>query len=183
MKISEVISKVNMLYPHAYDADTELMVSWCNEVTAVIKNRITPEFKSCVQTYVGKLALPDGVSYGDVEKVYVNGVLLDRLDERTLGSSSLILGDRVKVVYKKKPVFASTDETSESYYENVDTACRFPHDMMYVDFLCSQIAFYQNDLADYNKFISSYNQRLAEFEKEAVGKLPKQPEDRFKNLW
>lgn len=183
MKISDVIKKVNSLYPHAYESDTELLVSWCNEVTALIKNRITPEFKSCVQTYTGKLALPDGVTYDDVEKVYVNGVLLDKFDERTNRRSPYNLGDSVKIVYKEKPVLASIDAESETYYENVDTACSFPHDVMYVDYLCGQIAFYQNDLSDYNKFISSYNQRLAEFEKEVVGMLPKQPENRFKNIW
>lgn len=177
MKISEVIEKAVSLYPSAYDKDSVQLVSWCNEVTETLSEFLVPKYVSFVQTFQEKIALPEGVSYEDVVKVYKNGEPLDRLDSRTFSRDTFSPGDKVTVVYREKPVLATAENTE------VDTICAAPHDNLYVDFLCAQIAFYQNDLADYNKFIGSYNQRLADYERVVTEKLPKQPENVFKNLW
>lgn len=177
MKICEVIEKVNALYPNAYEADTKQMTDWCNELTAILCEQLVPAYESFVQTYSGKIALPDGVAYEDVVKVYRNGEVLDKLDARTISGSSFKEGDKVIVVYRAKPTLAETGDA------DAETVCAFPHDLMYVDYLCAQIAFYQNDLSDYNKFILSYNQRLKDFERTVVEKLPKQPDKVFTNLW
>ena len=178
MKISEVLEKVKLLYPSAYDYEDAQLVSWCNEVTETISEFLMPKYVSFVQSFKEKLALPEGVSYEDVVKVYKNGAELDRLDARVYSREAFSPGDNVTIVYREKPARAEAGKESEA-----ETLCRAPHDNLYVDFLCAQIAFYQNDLADYNKFIGSYNQRLADLEKVIAEKAPKQPENVFKNLW
>ena len=116
-------------------------------------------------------------------KVYKNGELLDRLDTRTFSRDTFSPGDKVTVVYREKPELSEITETGGTTVISGETLIAAPHDNLYVDYLCAQIAFYQNDLADYNKFIGSYNQRLSDFEKVVVERLPKQPENVFKNLW
>lgn len=156
MKISEVLEKVDEWQPNVFSVEDKL--GWCYEVTRDIL-QMCPKFlsyKGTVTADGGVFALPEGVQFSDVSEVYVNGVRQERLDERTYLDQSFKQGDEVYVVYRCVPPRYELDENG-SVPEALETVCDAPFDSMYIDYVCAQAAFQQNDADEYNKFIASYN--------------------------
>ena len=159
MKIADVIDKADRWQPNVFDLKDKL--DWCYEVTRdlMLDN---PEFLSATKTVAsdgGIVPLPEGVLYSDVEEVYVNGGRVERLDERTMEDAQLKRGDQVYVVYRYfPPVYALSDDGEVP--EDLETVCGAPFDSMYIDYVCAQAAFQQNDAEEYNKFISAYNAKF-----------------------
>ena len=163
MKIQKVIACVDEWQPNLFPVEDKLR--WCYEVTGEILVDC-PEFQSYEKEISydgGVMSLPEGVQFSDVARVYRNGKQQVIRDERTLSDTVLKKGDVVNVVYRVIPEeYALVDDAVP---EELETICPAPWDAMYIDYVCAQIAFQQNDLEDYEKFISRYNVRFEAYKK------------------
>ena len=65
----------------------------------------------------------------------------------------------------------------------VETPMLPPHDSMYIDYLLGKIAFYQNDLEEYNKHMSEYNAKLEDYAKWYKQTAPLVEGVRFRRKW
>lgn len=159
MKIARVIEKVDEWQPNVFSLEDKLM--WCYEVTRDILND-NPKYGSVKKTVSlggGIVPLPEGVSFSDVVCVYLNGKKTEILDERTYQDAHLKKGDEVYVVYRVYPSVYALGEDG-SVPEDLETVCPPPFDSMYIDYVCAQIAFQQNDADEYNKFIAAFNTKF-----------------------
>lgn len=158
MKIAKVIEKADRWQPNVFSLEDKL--DWCYEVTRdiLVDN---PRYLSVTREIAvdgGVAPLPEGVSFSDVAEVYVNGKRQVRKDERTLEDMAFQKGDMVYIVYRVVPKAYAPE--GEQVPEDLETVCDAPFDSMYIDYVCAQIAFQQNDVDEYNKFISSYNSKF-----------------------
>lgn len=181
MKIADVIQIVDNLQVNIFETEDKLR--WCYEVTTDILSDC-PVYRSMTQKvpYDGcVVALPDGVQFSQVVKVCVNGKLCPLLDERTVEDTVLKKGDEVYVVYRAVPeVYELNDGVIPEEYE---TVCPAPWDAMYVDYVCAQMAYHQNDLSDYEKYIHTYNVRFESYKKWFLSNSPISDRKNFVNLY
>lgn len=182
MLIAEVLERVDALYPNTYT--NEEKVRWCYDVSCGIRDSIVKVYRVRTQTIEkdGDLVLmPDGINFSDIDSVYVNGLPVGKVDGRSLAGGPLPAGSEVRVVYKVMPEpYSIADGDIDP---DVRTEMEAPYDSLYVDYVCAQIAFYQNDMADYNKFISMYNEKLLEFAKHYQQTAPVVQGRGYYNLW
>ena len=160
MKIAKVIEKADKWQPNVFGLADKL--DWCYEVTRDLLND-NPEFGSVLRTVShdgAVVPLPEGVVFSDVSECFINGKRVERLDERTMQDADLKRGDSVYIVYRlhPSPYALEKDENSNLVVpEELETIVSAPFDAMYIHYVCAQIAFWQNDADEYNKFISAYN--------------------------
>ena len=181
MKIADVIEKVDNLQVNIFEPADKLR--WCYEVTTDILADC-PEFDSVTETvmYDGAIvSLPEGVDFSHVARVYVNGVPKVLRDERTLADTELRKGDVVNVVYRVVPKEYALD--GGVVPDTYETACPAPWDAMYIDYVCAQMAYHQNDLADYEKYIQTYNVRFESYKKWFGSNSPVSDRKNFVNLY
>lgn len=182
MKIADVIRKVDEWQPNVFTFEEKLR--WCYEVTADILADC-PVYRSVtieVSHDGATLPLPDGVSFSDIVRIYLNGKLQEIRDERTLPDAAPKKGDVVNVVYRDVPAEYSPDENG-TVPEELETVCPAPFDAMYIDYVAAQIAFQQNDLDDYDKFISRYNTRFESYKKYFGSNSPVSDRKNFVHLY
>lgn len=182
MKIADVIRKVDEWQPNVFTLDEKLR--WCYEVTADILADC-PVYRSLTVDILydgAAISLPDGVTFSHVARVYRNGKLQEIRDERTLEDASPKKGDVVNVVYRDVPAEYALDKDG-NVPENLETVCPAPFDAMYLDYVSAQVAFQQNDLDDYNKFISRYNNRFLGYKKYFGSNSPVSDRKGFVNLY
>ncbi len=182
MKITEVLERVDSLYPNPYTAEEK--VRWCYDVSCGIRDNILKLYNTREQVIKSEgeqILLPVGVKFWDVDSVFINGKKVKKVDARSFSGHGLKVGDVVRVVYKTLPdPFSVVDGV-------VDEACMTevdaPYDGLYVDYVCAQVAFYQDDLDDYNKFITMYNEKLHDFAVKYRQTAPIIDGRGYKNLW
>lgn len=182
MKITKVLEKVDKWQPNIFDTEDKLQ--WCYEVTMDILTEC-PKYRSYAVkvTYDGSvLMLPEGVSFSQIARVYKNGILQEIRDERTLEDAVFKKGDTVYIVYRQYPEAYAPREGDE-VPEELETVCGAPFDAMYIDYVCAQIAFQQNDLGDYDKFISSYNVRFEAYKRFYGSNSPVSDRKNFVHLY
>lgn len=182
MRIADVIEKVDNLQVNIFDVADKLR--WCYEVTADILSDC-PEYGSVTEKvlYDGAIvSLPDGVDFTDVARVYVNGVPRVLRDERTLHDTEFKKGDVVNVVYRVVPAEYVLGDSGE-VPEEILTVCPAPWDAMYIDYVCAQMAYHQNDLSDYEKYIQTYNVRFESYKKWHGSNSPVSDRKNFVNLY
>ena len=170
MQISEVLDRVDTLYPNAYTQEEKL--GWCYDVSCGIRRNVMPlyaEIEHIISKDNEQIPLPEGVAFMDIESVFINGKRTSKVDSRSFTGDGLKNGDEIKLVYKSIP----------SKYTEVPA----PYDSMYIDYVCAQIAFFQNALSDYQKFMMMYNEKLSEFAAEYRRTAPVVEGRGFKNLW
>lgn len=63
------------------------------------------------------------------------------------------------------------------------TVCEAPWDEMYIDYICAQVAFYQQDMDIYQHFISRYNERKEECRNRLKAYAPSPDNVVFRNWW
>lgn len=181
MKIAEVIERVDALYPNTYTSEEKL--GWCYDVSRGIRDNIKKIYAAREQVISKEneaILLPEGLEFSDVDSVSVNGRVVKKVDARSYDGARLKPGDRVRVVYKSLPEpYALVDGAVP---EEFVTEVSAPYDGLYADYVCAQIAFYQNDLSDYNKFITMYNEKLRDYAIQYIKTAPV-TERRFENLW
>ncbi len=182
MLITEVLQQVDSLYPNTYT--TEEKLRWCYDVSRGIRDNILKLYQMREQKIAvdgEQILLPEGVSFSDVDSVFVNGKKVQKVDARSFSGAGLSAGDLVKVIYKTLPEpFLLEDGTCDPKRR---TEVESPYDGLYVDYVCAQIAFYQNDLADYNKFITMYNEKLLDFAVRYRRTAPVVEGRGYQNLW
>lgn len=182
MKITEVLSMVDALYPNAYTVDEK--ARWCYEASAGIRRNVLKLYEE--MTYVltndnEKIPLPEGVTFMDIESVFVNGKRTAKVDSRSFMGNGLSKGDTVRVVYKIVPEpFVVTDGVVDA---DAVTEVPAPYDGLYIDYVCAQIAFNQNAMSDYQKFMAMYNEKLTEFAVEYQKTAPTVEGRGYTNLW
>ena len=174
MKIARVIEKVDEWQPNVFTLQDKL--DWCYEVTRDILAE-NPEYGSITKTAPGGplVVLPEGVSFADVAYVYVNGKKLLKTDERTYGDMVFERGDEVYIVYRTYPApyEAELSEDGEGHVpDDLETIVPPPYDSMYIDYVCAQIAFQQNDAAEYGKFIDSFQTKFYAYRNVAGANSP-----------
>lgn len=182
MLIADVIKKVDDLYPNPYTPEEKL--GWCYDVSRGIRDNIKKlyqEREQVIEAEGEQILLPAGVEFSDVDTVFVNGKRIRKVDARTYTGAGLKAGDVVRVVYKTFPdPYALIDGAVPEDYETEVSA---PYDGLYVDYVCGQIAFYQNDLSDYNKFITMYNEKLSDYAVRYTRTAPQVDGRGYQNLW
>ena len=182
MKIKDVLEKVDALYPNVFDDEQKL--SWCYEVTTdlLTDNPIYKSIDGVVVSDGDPILLPEGVVFSQVERVYINGVRQTIYDERVLQDAKLKKGDKFYVAWKCVPKEYELDENGE-VPDELEAVCPSPYDSMYIDYVCAQIAYWQNDLSDYNKFLSNYNSKKYSYCELRGAKDPLGDVKKFVNLF
>lgn len=159
MKISKVIEKVDEWQPNVFS--TEAKLDWCYECARAILNACpvygTHEVDVTADSMV--IPLPLGVSLFDIAELYVNRVRMPITNATDYNDYTFKKGDKVAIVYRKKPEVYQLDADG-SVPESLETVCEAPYESMYIDFVCAQIAFQQNDAAEYNKFMGMFNDKF-----------------------
>ena len=182
MKISEVLQQADSLYPNPYT--TEEKVRWCYDVSCGIRDNILKlygEREQVIQNGEEQILLPEGVRFWDVDSVFINGKKVKKVDARSFSGRGLKAGDVVRVVYKTLPdPFVVTDGVVD---ETCMTEVDAPYDGLYIDYVCAQIAFYQDDLSDHSKFITMYNEKLHDFAVKYRRTAPVIDGRGYQNLW
>lgn len=182
MTIAEVIEKVDSLYPNPYTLEEK--VGWCYDVSCGIRNNIMKLYRvreQVIEKEGETILMPEGITFSDIASVFINGKEVDKVDARSFSGAGLSPGDKVRVVYQFPPEPYGVAESV------VDPECATemgaPYDGLYVDYVCAQIAFYQDDLSDYNKFLTMYNEKLTEFAVSYQRTAPVVSGRGYRNLW
>lgn len=162
MKIAKVIEKVDEWQPNVFGTEDKLY--WCYECSCNILNEC-PEYRTDKETVAvdgGAVPLPIGVRVIDIARLYVNGKSIPITNATDYNDYAFRKGDEVIVVYRKYPdEYELTDDGSIS--DGLETVVDAPFESMYIDFVCAQIAFQQNDAEEYNKFIGAFNDKFAAY--------------------
>lgn len=179
MKISKVIEKVDEWQPNVFSDEDKLY--WCYECTCNILNEC-PEYRTCEIDVVNDamvIPLPVGVKLIDIAELYVNGARAPITNATDYNDYTFQKGDKVVIVYCKYP--ERYELVDELIPEDIDTVCSSPFEGMYVDYVCAQIAFQQNDAVEYNKFIGAFNDKLAAYKAFYGSNAPSSVAKRFDN--
>ena len=181
MKISKVIEKVDEWQPNVFSDEDKL--SWCYECTCNILNECpvygTHEVDVVTDSMV--IPLPLGVRLIDIAELYVNGVRMPITNATDYNDYVFRKGDKAVLVYRKYP---TEYELADGVVpEDIETVCGAPFESMYIDYVCSQIAFQQNDAVEYNKFIGAFNDKLAAYKAFYGSNTPASVAKRFENWY
>ena len=159
MKIADVINRVDEWLPNVFDDADKLY--WCYECTMHILNECPryDTYNKVVGCDGAVFMLPEGVGVCDIAELYVNGVKIPVTNDTDFDGYSFKKGDKVSVIYRKYP--DEYELSDGAVPEDIETAVGAPYESMYIDYVCAQIAFLQNDAAEYNKFIGAFNDKMA----------------------
>lgn len=161
MKISTVIQKVDEWQPNIFSDEDKLY--WCYECSRHILNEC-PEYSTHEIDVVSDgmiLPLPLGVRLCDVAELYVNGVRMPITNATDYNDYTFKKGDKAVLVYRRYP--EEYELSGGAVPEDIQTVCSSPFESMYIDYVCAQIAYQQNDAAEFNKFIGAFNDKLAAY--------------------
>lgn len=104
LKISEVIERVDALYPNEYTEDEKLY--WAYEVSAMIAESVKESYGKvkAEKEENGMFVIPPYIDFDDIEKVIADGCEIAKTDE--MGENEFLLdtfgADEVYIVYKKR---------------------------------------------------------------------------------
>ncbi len=137
MELLQVIQTADLLCPNPYTIEEKLR--WCDEVSAGIRRDIKKIYDTIETTVAepGALALPDDISFEDIEIAYINGKPMEKLDFRSFAAGNVPMGVsfpvRIKVVFltRAMPVrqinLKGTFDLSENFIK-MDFAEFYPGD-------------------------------------------------------
>ncbi len=179
MKISKVIQKVDEWQPNVFDIEDKL--DWCYECTCNILNEC-PVYGT-KKVVIGKdgmiIPLPVGVKLCDVAELYVNGTRIPITNATDYNDYAFEKGDRVVMVYRRYP--NRYEIVDGDVPDKIETVCDAPFESMYIDFVCAQMAFQQNDAVEFNKFIGAFNDKLSAYKAFYGSNAPASVVSCFKN--
>ena len=243
MQLEEVIGRVDALYPNPYPREQKLR--WCRDVSEGLRQTVGRLYAEADYVWDGALTLPPGVSFSDVEAVFVDGTRVEKVDERTFRDGSIRDGAPVRIVYLLHPddcilqlsgtittvdgdagavtlpdgadagaLLLQPDEAATLAYggavydvtiagvaeadgavtvtvagsglpaaTDADAVLQSDCHTLYIDYVCAQIAFYQNDLYDYNKFVTAYNEKRKGYANAYKRTNPLAQHKSFRNVW
>lgn len=100
MTIKELLELVDSIAPNSCSKQQKLY--WYNQCESIIKNKAKPNF-IYIETFMtgGVVKLPDGYSSDDIEAVYINGRLADKLDFRSGFVKKILPAQNIGVVLKE----------------------------------------------------------------------------------
>lgn len=82
MTINSLIELIDSIAPNSCSGEQKLY--WYNQCESIIKSKAKPSFRYLETDIVGGVVkLPDGYDSEDIEAVYLNGRLMDKLDFRS----------------------------------------------------------------------------------------------------
>lgn len=180
MKISKVIEKVDEWQPNVFSDEDKLY--WCYECTCNILNEcpVYGTYEVSVGSDQMVIPLPVGVKLIDIAELYVNGARMPITNATDYNDYTFRKGDKVAMVYRKYP--EQYELTADGAVpEDIETVCGAPFEGMYIDYVCAQIAFQQNDAVEYNKFIGTFNDRLSSYKAFYGSNAPANVSRRFEN--
>ncbi len=139
MELLQVIKTVDQLCPNPYTQEEKLR--WCDEVSAGIRRQIKKIYNTVETTVTspGELILPDDIAFEDIETVYLNGKVIDKLDFRSFAegdnSSSFSYPAKIKLVFltRSLPVRYVTIQGIFDVSENfikIDSPDLYPGDLI-----------------------------------------------------
>ena len=179
LKIADVIKKVDEWQPNVFSDEDKLY--WCYECTMHILNEcpVYDTYSKVIYRDGGIFMLPSGVGVCDIAELYVNGVKIPVTNETDFGGYVFKKNDKVSVVYRKYP--DEYELADGAVPEDVETVVGAPYESMYIDYVCAQIAYQQNDAAEYNKFIGAFNDKMSAYKVYYKSNSPSDVKRRFKN--
>lgn len=179
MKISKVIEKVDEWQPNVFSDEDKL--DWCYECSCHILNDC-PVYGThkVVIAYDGMVVpMPLGVRLIDIAELYVNGKSMPITNATDYNDYTFKKGDKAVFVYRKYP--KKYELVDDVIPEDIKTVCNAPWESMYVDYVCAQIAFQQNDAEEYNKFIGAFNDKMSGYKSFYGSNSPASVPRKFKN--
>ena len=110
MTIEKLLELVDSLSPNNCTESQKLY--WYNQCESIICNKAMPRYRQ-IETYVlgGIVKLPDGYCSEDIEAVYVNGRLIDKLDFRS-GFTFKQTAERKKISVILKENFGGVEKST-----------------------------------------------------------------------
>ncbi len=178
MKIADVLKKVDEWLPNVFSLDDKLY--WCYECTMHILNEC-PVYDTyhCIIGYDGMtVPLPIDVKLLDIAELFVNGAAVAVTNETDFNDYTFKKGDKVAIVYRRYP---DEYEITDGEFPDVETVVGAPFESMYIDYVCAQIAYQQNDAAEYNKFIGGFNDKMSAYKSFYGSNAPSNAARQFKN--
>lgn len=203
--IRQIIDAVDGLKSNTYTDAQKL--AWLNEVEQSVKEEI---MRSFLHTTVQRLAntseysLPNGVTFEDIEVLYMDGIEADRLDQRSYLHSTC--GDRgyykpttaskfainptpisdddsaypgIRLVYLDK----FTEYTNANSYGTSMLITQPQHKKVYQFYLLAQIDLFNQEYENYNNKIIQYNAAYKDFSDWWKSKQPSNKSAVIRNLW
>ena len=98
MKVSEAISRADMLYPNLYSRKEKL--GWCSELTAMIFAEYKKTF-DVVELEGEGARLPPEILIEDIEGLWVDGRRLQKADDRSF--DDIVFDGKIKIVCRVRP--------------------------------------------------------------------------------
>jgi hypothetical protein len=203
--IRQVIDFANTLKVNSFTDAQKL--AWLNEVEQSVKEEI---MRTYLQTTVRRLtgvteySLPNGVTFEDVEVVYIDRVEADKLDQRSFLDSTY--GDRgyykpttaskfainpapladddssnpgIRLVYLDK----FTAYTDANTYGTSMLITQPKHQKAYTFYLLAQIDLFNQEYENYNNKIIQYNAAFKDFSDWWKSRQPTNKSAVIRNLW
>ncbi len=199
--VANIITYVDALKPNPYTDSQKL--AWINKVEEAVKLNVMKTFKA---TSIQRLAdtatydLPAGVSFHDIDKAFIDGVPVRKIDYR----SYLVTENEELGVYEYSstkigisPVPTSSDESSDPrlrivYLEqftpysatssNVQLQ-KEQHKSIYEWYLFAMIDLFNEDFDKYNNSMQQYNAAFSELENWYQSRQPIDTNLKAKNIW
>lgn len=179
MKLSKVIEKVDEWQPNVFSDEDKLY--WCYECACNILNDCPVYDTHNVDVSADGMVIPMplGVKLMDIAELYVNGRRMPITNATDYNDYTFRKGDKVVMVYRKYPKRYELEDGAVP--EELETVCSVPFESMYIDYVCAQIAFQQNDAVEYNKFIGAFNDKLTAYKSFYGSNAPGNVARRFEN--
>ncbi|MEG2584019.1 MAG: hypothetical protein RSA27_05895, partial [Oscillospiraceae bacterium] len=86
MKIMKAIGLADGFCPNHYTTEEKLL--WCHEVSAGLRrsSKKIYDVLELIHTEFADFELPDDIKFDDIESVFINGKMLDKVDFRSFGT-------------------------------------------------------------------------------------------------
>lgn len=197
--IKNITDSVDLLKPNNFtDAQK---IGWINRLEKDVKSKIIRNFvKHEIQRVidVSEYDLPDGVTFEDIEVVYLDGIKASRLDERSYLENDGDIG-YYKTTNGKigiNPTPTMTDEATNcgirlvylspftEYTATSDTLLiSDSFKEVYEFYLMAEMYFFTQDYDNYNNLTLRFNDAWDKFAKWYNSKNPVNRASKFKNIW
>lgn len=199
--IANVITYVDALKPNPYSDAQKL--AWINKVEESVKLKIVKTFK---QSNIQRLAdtatydLPNGVVFHDIDKAFIDGVLVPKIDYRsylTIENEEIGIYEYSSTKIGISPVPTADDESDDPrliivYLEQYTPASstssnvqlqKETHRSIYEFYLFAMIDFFNEDYDKYNNMMQQFNASFQELENWYESRRPKDGGLKVKNIW
>jgi hypothetical protein len=198
MNMKDLIDYIDEVRKNDYSQSAKIM--WVSDVDAMVKDQIMKTYAVHEIERVedqANYSLPSGVTFNMVEKVYVDGKEIPKIDYRTFLKTGYYLNDSGEIEFY--PVPSNDDPSGEpgirivyqegmdryttaDYTNNTKLLVPDPYATLYSEYIFSQMNYLDKQIDDYNNDVVKYNNSLNTFATWYNGNRP-QNGYKVKNYW